>query len=534
MLESNNYRFGMLMMKKFPIGISTLEKIRSENFYYVDKTAFIDKLVSEGQYYFLSRPRRFGKSLIIDTLKQAFLGNQEIFKGLYLEHHWDWGKKYPVIHISFASNQPETTDYSLQNKIASILLFNARRYGVALQGASYSEQFAFLIHDLKEKYKTNIVVLVDEYDKPILDAITDIALAKKNRDILRSLYSVIKDNDDKIQFAFLTGVSKFAKAGVFSGLNNLNDITYDEQYSTICGYTQQELETTFQAHLIPEDLPKIKAWYNGYYFLGNEGVYNPFSILNYFSKDKRFSNYWFASGTPTFLIELIKQRQFYIPNLEKSEVSEDDLESFEIEELPLLSLLLQTGYLTIKSVKQQGARLLYELSYPNLEVRLSLNDSLARMSVSHETKNSIYSAMNTALTEQHFEKMKDIFTHLFASIPHDWYRNNNIQNYEGFYCATVYSYFMGLGYQTIAEDVTSQGRIDLTIILDESIVIMEFKLIRNDNAASAMQQIKNKHYADKYLSYQKPIYLLALSFDSEKRNVEECIFEQYNDNAGEH
>jgi hypothetical protein len=345
---------------------------------------------------------------------------------------------------------------------------------------------------------------------------------------------VIKEHDDKIQFAFLTGVSKFAKAGVFSGLNNLNDITYDEQYSTICGYTQQELETTFKAHLIPEDLPKIKAWYNGYYFLGNEGVYNPFSILNYFSKDKRFSNYWFASGTPTFLIELIKQRQFYIPNLEKSEVSEDDLESFEIEELPLLSLLLQTGYLTIKSVKQQGARLLYELSYPNLEVRLSLNDSLARMSVSHETKNSIYSAMNTALTEQHFEKMKDIFTHLFASIPHDWYRNNNIQNYEGFYCATVYSYFMGLGYQTIAEDVTSQGRIDLTIILDESIVIMEFKLIRNDNAASAMQQIKNKHYADKYLSYQKPIYLLALSFDPEKRNVEECIFEQYNDNAGEH
>ncbi|MBP9727480.1 MAG: AAA family ATPase, partial [Gammaproteobacteria bacterium] len=423
-------------MKKFPIGISTLEKIQSGNFYYVDKTAFVEKLASQGQYYFLSRPRRFGKSLIIDTLKQAFLGNNAIFKGLYLEHHWDWETKYPVIHISFASNQTEKDPNILKIKIASLLQQVADSNHVNLHGELYSSQFSNLIADINAKHNKKVVILIDEYDKPILDAITNISLAHEIRDILRSFYSVIKEHDDKIQFAFLTGVSKFAKAGVFSGLNNLNDITYDEQYSTICGYTQKELETTFQAHLIPEDLPKIKAWYNGYYFLGNEGVYNPFSILNYFSKDKRFSNYWFASGTPTFLIELIKQRQFYIPNLEKSEVSEDDLESFEIEELPLLSLLLQTGYLTIKSVKQQGARLLYELSYPNLEVRLSLNDSLARMSVSHETKNSIYSAMNTALTEQHFEKMKDIFTRLFASIPHDWYHNNNIQNYEGFYCAT--------------------------------------------------------------------------------------------------
>jgi len=510
--------------KNFPIGLSTLSDMRN-GYYYVDKTRFVDTLASQGKYYFLSRPRRFGKSLLLDTIKQAFLGNRDVFKGLYLEHHWNWKEKYPVIHLSFATNQPESKDYSLEKKIASILLINAKHYGLSLQGESYSEQFTFLIYDLKEKYGKNVVILVDEYDKPILDVITNISLAEEIRNILRSLYSVIKDNDSKIQFAFLTGVSKFAKAGVFSGLNNLNDITYDEKYATICGYTQQELETTFHAYLTPEDLPNIKTWYNGYNFLGDEGVYNPFSILNFFEKRKRFSSYWFASGTPTFLVDLIKQRNFYIPNLEHVEIFESELESFEIETLPLLPLLLQTGYLTIRSVRQEGLRLRYSLSYPNLEVRLSFNDSLAQMGISNEVKNATYTAMIDALKQHDFNKMQTIFTSLFASIPHDWYRNNNIQHYEGFYCATVYTYFMGLGYMTIAEDVTSQGQIDLTVLMDDYVVIMEFKLTTLGDANSALQQIKDKHYADKYLAEHKPIYLLALSFDPEQRNVQECIFE---------
>jgi hypothetical protein len=520
-------------MKKFPIGISTLEKIQSGNFYYVDKTAFVEKLAGQGQYYFLSRPRRFGKSLIIDTLKQAFLGNREIFKGLYLEHHWDWETKYPVIHISFASNQTEKDPNILKIKIASLLQQVADSNHVNLHGELYSSQFSNLISDINAKHNKKVVILIDEYDKPILDAITNISLAHEIRDILRSFYSVIKEHDDKIQFAFLTGVSKFAKAGVFSGLNNLNDITYHEKYATICGYTQQELETTFQAHLTPEDLPKIKSWYNGYYFLGNEGVYNPFSILNFFERDKHFSNYWFATGTPTFLIDLIKQRQFYIPHLEKIEVTENSLQKFDVDDLPLIPLLLQTGYLTITGTRQIGTTTFYALSYPNLEVRQSLNDCLAEICVKTETKNDTYLAIHDALSQHHFEKMKDIFTHLFASIPHDWYRNNNIQNYEGFYCATVYSYFMGLGYKAIAEDVTSQGQIDMTIILDNSIVIMEFKLTPRGNAQSALTQIKDRHYADKYLADKKPIYLLAISFDPEKRNVEECIFEHCNSNADE-
>jgi len=511
--------------KKFPIGLSTLDRMVHEDYYYVDKTYFVHKLASEGVYYFLSRPRRFGKSLFIDTLKQAFLGNKAVFKGLYLEDHWDWAQQYPVIHISFVSNQKESAKYTLEDKIAAILESNAKNYDVLLRGQDYSDQFSNLIHDLYQKCNQKVVILIDEYDKPILDAISETSVAERLRDILRGLYSVIKDNDDKLQFVFLTGVTKFAKAGIFSGLNNLNDITYNLNYTTICGYTQTELENTFAGVFTLEELPEIKAWYNGYYFGGNEGVYNPFSILNFFSNNKQFGNYWFASGTPSFLIELFRQQRFYIPELENSEMNADDVQSFNFDDIPLLPLLLQTGYLTIKSTRRRGISTVYTLGYPNLEVRQSLNNKLAEMDVNERVKNTTYNALNKVLTEHRFEEISKVLTSLFAAIPHDWYRNNDIQRYEGFYCATVYCYLMGLGYIAIAEDVTSQGKIDMTVILDESIVIMEFKLTTNGDAQSALTQIKNQHYADKYRSLKKPIYLLGISFDPDKRNVRECVFE---------
>jgi hypothetical protein len=272
-------------------------------------------------------------------------------------------------------------------------------------------------------------------------------------------------------------------------------------------------------------LPNIKKWYNGYAFLGDETVYNPFSILCFFERNKRFSNYWFTTGTPTFLINLFRERHFYIPQLEEFEVSEDDLDAFDIETLPLPTLLLQTGYLTIRSSQWRGEMMTHILSYPNLEVRMSLNNRLSRMAVSDTVKSLTDTAMNKALKAHDLDRLKDILTSLFASIPHDWYRHNDIQHYEGFYCATVYTYLMGLGYQAIAEDVTSQGQIDMTVILDDSIVIIEFKLSSTADAKSALQQIKDKQYADKYLSHQKPIYLLGLSFDPAQRNVSECLSE---------
>jgi len=513
--------------KAFPVGISTLAKIWSEGrYYYVDKTRFIAKLVAEGQYYFLSRPRRFGKSLLLDTLKQAFLGKRELFKGLYLEDHWDWEKEYPVIHLAFTSNQAEKDSSILKIKMTSLLEQAAADNGVTLRGELYSIQFSYLIQDIYKKSGKKVVILVDEYDKPILDVITDKELAEEVRNILRGLYSVIKEHDDKIQFAFLTGVSKFAKAGVFSGLNHLNDITYDAGYGSICGYTQEELEETFSNHLESKDLPAIKAWYNGYSFLGEEGVYNPFSILNYFAKGKRFSNYWFETGTPTFLMDLLRKQHFYVPDLEHVDINEDDLQSFDIESMPLSTLLLQTGYLTIQTMKSYGSMRFYTLSYPNLEVRQSFNNRVAEMSVTQKVKNDTYRRIHRTLEGHAFEGLSDIFTSLFASIPHDWYRHNDIQRYEGFYCSTVYAYFMGLGYQAIAEDVTSQGRIDLTVILDESIVIIEFKLTTHGDASSALEQIKTRGYSDKYRSHEKAIYLVGLSFDPQKRNVEECRVEQ--------
>jgi hypothetical protein len=520
-----NGRMNSKSIKKFPIGLSTLEEIVFEGYYYVDKTLFVDKLAHSGKYYFLSRPRRFGKSLLLDTIKQAFLGNQAVFKGLYLEHHWDWEKRYPVIHISFASNQIEEDTNIFKQKIFNLLQDAAADNQVALRGELYSSQFSNLIRDIHQKYQQKVVILIDEYDKPILDAMADISVADKIRDILRGLYGVIKDNDDKIQFAFLTGVTKFAKAGIFSGLNNLNDITFNPNYTTICGYTQTELEDTFAGLFTSEELPEIKAWYNGYTFGGNESVYNPFSILNFFDNNKQFGSYWFASGTPSFLIHLFKQRQFYIPDLENAEMSAGDVDSFDFEEIPLLPLLLQTGYLTIKSTYRRGIVTRYVLSYPNLEVRQSLNDRLAQMNVNETVKNTAYNALNKAFIEHRFENIGQILTSLFAAIPHDWYRNNDIQRYEGFYCATVYSYLVGLGYTAIAEDITSQDRIDMTVILDESIVIMEFKLTTKGDAQSALAQIKQQHYADKYLSLQKPIYLVGISFDPDKRNVRECVFE---------
>lgn len=513
-------------MKNFPVGIAGLDKIINDGYYYVDKTAFVERLAAKGGYYFLSRPRRFGKSLFINTLKQAFTGNQNLFKGLYLEHHWDWHKKHPVIHISFASNEQETSSYTLKDKITALLQLIAEHYAVVLRGESHSDQFSFLINDLQLKFNQKVVVLVDEYDKPILDAITDLNAAARARQLLSSFYSVLKDNDEKLQFVFLTGVSKFAKAGIFSGLNNLNDITYDPAYATICGYTQTELENTFAERLTNEDLPKIKLWYNGYYFMSNESVYNPFSVLNFLAKNKHYANYWFESGTPTFLVNLLQQQHFYIPDLENIEITDNDLQSFEIEKLPLVILLLQTGYLTIKKSRRRGEINIHVLTYPNLEVRQSLNDRLATMNVSETTKNKAYSALDNAFTQQRFEQIGQIFSSIFAAIPHDWYRNNNIQHYEGFYCATVYCYLMGLGYNAIAEDVTSQGKIDMTVFLDHSIVILEFKLKANGDAKSALTQIKQQGYANKYLRKQKPIYLLGISFDPETRNVYDFAFEK--------
>ncbi len=301
-------------MKKLPIGIQTYSKIRQDNYTYVDKTGMAVDLVENGTYYFLSRPRRFGKSLLVSTLQALFEGRKELFKGLEAEKRWDWNTRYPVIKISFAGVARNVAD--MKQDIYNILRRNQNRLGITCErtediGGCLQE----LIEKSAEKFGHKAVVLVDEYDKLILDNLDQVEMAKEAREILKDLYTTIKDSDEFIKFAFLTGVSKFAKVSIFSGLNNLEDITLNKNFATLCGYTRHDLETVFAEHLQGADMAKVREWYNGYNFLG-EPVYNPFDILLFIKNSFQFNSYWFATGTPTFLVKLIKQNNFYIPALE--------------------------------------------------------------------------------------------------------------------------------------------------------------------------------------------------------------------------
>ena len=516
-------------MKKLPIGISGFSEIITEQYTYVDKTKHIYKLVNSGKYYFLSRPRRFGKSLLIDTLKQAFLGNKKLFNGLFLEHNWDWDVKYPVLHFTFAEGDVKTPE-ELDNIINRFLDIYYTMYQIENKYTTVSGRFSYLIEAL-EASNGKVVILIDEYDKPILDNITDIELAAKMRQRLRNFYSVIKAQDVNLKFVILTGVSKFSKISLFSELNNLKDITLDARYADICGYNQTELETTFKEHLEcgGVDRELLRKWYNGYNFAGSDEqkVYNPFDILLFIDGGYRYQNYWFETATPTFLVRMFEKNNYFVPNLENILITDKQLSTFDVDNMPISNLLFQTGYLTIKEITTIGTQFAYCLTYPNLEVKASLNDSLLEIGGIAELKNSNVAKLSQILLNNQFEKLQQIFSSHFASIPHDWYRNNNIDNYEGFYASVVYSYFAALGYDLIAEDITNQGSIDLTIIMPNKILIIEFKLAKYGSAKEAIEQITANNYPQKYLTQNKPIHLIGMSFDSSTRNLGDIKIEEF-------
>ena len=514
-------------MKKYPIGIQSFEKIRSGNFYYVDKTEFVYNLVKEESgYYFLSRPRRFGKSLFLDTLHQAFAGRKEYFKGLFLENNWNWDEQFPVLHISFGAGIFKDTD-SLNSRFNYLLSRFSEKYKVKLKEKNISDRFDELVRKIAEKYNRQIVILIDEYDKPILDNIDKPELAIEIRERLKNLYSVIKDLDSYLKFVFITGVSRFSRVSIFSGLNNLEDISLGPRYSTLCGYTQNELETVFEEPLKRSDLNAIKEWYNGYNFLG-EPVYNPFDILLYL-RTGEFRNYWFETGPPSFLIKLIQDRKYYVPELESFNAGDEILSSFEIENLSLETVLFQTGYVTIKNRSELDSEYVYTLSYPNLEVKKSLNryilKSLSQVSISHRTKTQIN--IRKALAAGDLESVNENFHSFFASIPHDWYRKNKISEYEGYYASIFYAYFTATGLDVTAEDTTNKGRIDLTIKCDDKIYIIEFKVIEVDKTkGSALEQIKRKKYSEKYQQKGEKIYLIGIEFSKDDKNIKNFMWEE--------
>jgi hypothetical protein len=502
------------MLKKLPIGISTLKTLLEEDYLYVDKTAIAQELIENGQYYFLSRPRRFGKSLFLDTLKTIFSGDKEVFKGLHIYENGYTFDEYPVIHISFGSGDFKTKK-SFQNRIFEILKFNQRELDIVCENKTTpSGCFEELIYFTYKKYNKKVVILVDEYDKPILDNIENPKIAKEIREELKSFYSVIKDSDAYIKFVFITGVSKFSKVSLFSGLNNLEDITLNSRFATICGYTQNDVETVFEKHLIGVDMAKVKEWYNGYKFLG-EGVYNPFDILLFISNNHIFENYWFSTATPTFLLKLIEEKNYFLPNLENVVKDSKMLNSFDVDYIELETLMWQTGYLTISHTETVFDSIEYHLSIPNQEVRQSLMGSVADFMT--KNPNSVASSNNIkrALFNQDFQKLEVNLKSLFASIPYNLFTNNKMYEYEGYYVSVFYAYIKALGFDIVGEDVTNKGRIDLTLKMPNSIFVIEFKV----DDTSALAQIKEKKYHEKYLDSKLPIFIVGIEFDTKERNI---------------
>ena len=503
-------------MKKLPIGIQTFSEIINEDYLYIDKTGIAYSLIDRFKYVFLSRPRRFGKSLFLDTLHNIFEGNRELFRGLLIEEQWNWEVKYPVIQISFSGGIHSKAD--LEEDLLQILYSNEERLGLECANKSKAKYyFADLIKKAFQKYNQKVVILIDEYDKPILDNIENIPEALLIRDGMRDFYTKIKENDRYLRFAFLTGVSKFAKMSIFSGLNNLEDISLNPDYGNICGYTQRDLETSFAPYLEGVDMEQVKRWYNGYNFLG-DSVYNPYDILLFIRNQRMFKNYWFETGTPKFLIELIKKNSYFIPRFNGLQVNESLVNSFDIENLDLETILFQTGYLTIKRLIQEDMEMVYELGFPNMEVQSSFANSLLQSMTTGSEHVKIRLELLALLRSGDVASLEPVIKRLFASIAYNNYTNNDIARYEGFYASVLYAYFSSMVVGIIAEDASNMGRIDLTLVVGGRTFLFEFKVTDGE----PLEQIKRMKYYEKYEGER---YLIGIVFDPKARNVSKFEWE---------
>lgn len=510
---------------KLPIGIQSFQKIREKEYYYVDKTTFIHDLIENGSYYFLSRPRRFGKSLLVDTMQELFEGNELIFKGLYIYDEWDWSKKYPVIKISFGGGVLKSRE-ELDFRIHKIIEENVSRLNVEIDSENdISGKFRELIRNTEKLHGQRVAILVDEYDKPILDNIENHDVALEMREGLKNFYSPIKEADAHVKFVFLTGVSKFSKVSLFSGLNNLTDITLDQRYSAICGYTEQDLETVFKDPVSKFDRTEVRKWYNGYNWLG-EPVYNPFDLLLLFDKG-RMSPYWFETGTPTFLIKLLKERTTWLPGLNDIFATEKLLSTFDVDHVPTEALMFQAGYLTIKDFQEMPGRLEVQLSYPNKEVETALNDSLllALTSESSGYQKNV-SLAHKAMIGGDLKKLEHVLKAFYASIPCQWYVKNNIAEYEGYYASVFYAIFASSGLDVTCEESSNRGRLDMAVKYQDKVYLFEFKILENHSTGSALRQIKEQRYEDKYKNERNEIFLIGIEFNAEERNIQHFDWEK--------
>ena len=511
--------------KIYPIGIQNFEKIRNDGYLYIDKTALMYQMVKTGSYYFLSRPRRFGKSLLISTMEAYFQGKKELFAGLAVERlEKDW-IKYPILHLDLNIEKYDTPE-SLDNILEKSLTAWEKLYGAEPSERSFSLCFAGIIERACKQAGQRVVILVDEYDKPMLQAIGNEKLQKQFRDTLKPFYGALKTMDGYIKFAFLTGVTKFGKVSVFSDLNNLDDISMRKDYVEICGVSDQELHENLdiELHEFAETqglsydklCTKLKEYYDGYHFTHNSiGIYNPFSLLNAF-KYKEFGSYWFETGTPTYLVKLLKKHHYDLERMAHEETDAQVLNSIDSESTNPIPVIYQSGYLTIKGYDERFG--IYRLGFPNREVEegfirflLPFYANVNKVESPFEVQKFVRE-VETGDYDSFFHRLQSFFADTTYEV---------IREQELHYENVLFIVFKLVGFYTKVEYHTNNGRVDLILQTDKFIYIMEFKL--NGTAAEALQQINNKRYALPFEADGRKLFKIGINFSEKTRNIEKWV-----------
>ena len=512
------------MGKLYPVGIQNFESLRRDGYFYVDKTAKIYELARTGRYYFLSRPRRFGKSLLISTLEAYFQGKRELFEGLAMQELEKEWKQYPVIHLDLNAKKFDTEE-DLIRLIDRQLLVYESVYGSVPTDVTIDDRFVSLIRNAAEKSGERVVILVDEYDKPMLQAIGNDTLQSEYRNTLKAFYGVLKSMDGYIKFALLTGVTKFGKVSVFSDLNNLEDISRNPSYTDICGISGEELLRDFgediqelaaaNGQTFEQACDQLKTDYDGYHFCPDSpGMYNPFSILNTF-KSRRYGSYWFETGTPTYLVELLKKSNYDLEEMSHVETDADILDSIFTDDNPI-PVIYQSGYLTIKGYDKEFG--IYELGFPNREVEegfmkflLPYYSSVSKTSSPFEIKKFVQDVKRGDI-DGFMERLQSFL----ADCPYELAKDVELH-----YQNVLFIVFRLAGLYTKVEYHTSRGRIDLVLQTDSYVYVMEFKL--DGTAEQALQQIEDKQYALPFAKDSRKVYTIGVNFSSETRNIDKWI-----------
>ncbi len=509
--------------RRLPIGIQSFRRLRETDSYYVDKTALIRDLVEQSDHYFLSRPRRFGKSLLLDTLGSLFACHEPLFRGLEIHPHWDWSSPHPVVRLSFDGKYNEPGD--IERNILTQLELIERNAGLSPASCRTGpERLLNLLDRLHSATGRQVVVLVDEYDKPILDVLHDPELATANRDYLRGFYGIVKGSAAHVRFVFVTGVSMFSKVSLFSGLNNLKDISLDPRFATVCGYRDEDLDRVFGPELAGLDRDQIRTWYNGYHWRGGERVYNPYDVLLLLDS-REFRPFWFETGSPNFLFRMLMEKSVSPMELEGRLADMSLVSKFDVGDIDIEALLFQTGYLTIAEEEKDGFDTLYRLDYPNLEVRLSLNRGLLAWLGKKGAEPLERGREFCALLEANdFTGFGETLRAWLSGIPYQWHAKGDLSRYEAWYASLLYMCLRAVGVDLSVEEASHRGRADMVLRLGGQIFILEFKMAESedDGAAAldaAMAQMRERGYAETYRGHDGPVHLIGVACGREARNL---------------